>query len=51
VTETWEFLPGGRTFFEGRYGDDAESEIAARAELARIGIPATLAAIKQSAET
>jgi hypothetical protein len=50
VTETWEFLPGGHAFFEQRYGDEADAQIAARAELARTGIPATLAAIKQSAE-
>ena len=50
VTETWEFLPGGRAFFEQRYGDDADAEIAERAELARTGIPETLAAIKRTAE-
>jgi len=50
VTETWEFLPGGQAFFEQRYGDDAPAQIAARAELARTGIPETLAAIKQTAE-
>jgi hypothetical protein len=50
VTESWEFLPGGITRFHDRYGDDAETQIAERTEAARRGIPATLAALKQTAE-
>lgn len=51
LTETWEFLPAGIAFFEERFGDDAPTQIANRREAARSGIPATLAAIKLSAET
>jgi hypothetical protein len=36
--------------FEGRFGADAEAQIADRLELAKKGIPATLAAIKREAE-
>jgi len=50
VTESWEFLPDGITRFHDRFGDDAEAQIADRAEQARRGIPVTLAAIKQAAE-
>lgn len=50
VTESWEFLPDGIAGFHERYGDDAEAQIAKRAEAARTGIPATLAAIKKAAE-
>jgi hypothetical protein len=50
VTESWEFLPAGITGFHGRYGDDAEAQIANRTEAARHGIPVTLAAIKKAAE-
>lgn len=51
VTESWEFLPAGMARFHERYGDGAESEIRARTEAAHRGIPVTLAAIKQSAES
>jgi hypothetical protein len=51
VTESWEFLPDGIAGFHARYGDQAEAQIANRAELARTGIPATLAAIKKAAES
>lgn len=50
VTESWEFLPGGLAMFEERFGADAQAQIANRAEAARTGIPATLAAIKRIAE-
>ena len=50
VTESWAFLPGGQAMFEERFGADAPAQVANRAELARTGIPATLAAIKQTAE-
>jgi len=49
LTETWEFLPGGEAMFEERFGADAEAQIATRLDLARTGIPATLAAIKRDA--
>lgn len=51
VTESWEFLPGGVTAFEERYGADAQAQIADREQAARAGIPATLAALKQAAES
>jgi hypothetical protein len=50
LVESWEFLPGGHALFEKVFGDDAPAEIAVRAEQARTGIAATLAAIKASAE-
>jgi len=50
LTESWEFLPGGLAMFEERFGTDAEAQVADRLELARTGIPATLAAIKRDAE-
>jgi hypothetical protein len=50
VTESWEFLPDGVARFRNRFGSDAEAQIADRAEAARAGIPATLAAIKKAAE-
>ena len=46
----WEFLPGGLAMFEERFGTEAEAQVANRLELARTGIPATLAAIKKDAE-
>jgi Polyketide cyclase / dehydrase and lipid transport len=51
VTESWEFLPAGIARFRDRYGDDAPAQVANRAEAARTGIPATLAAIKKAAES
>ena len=50
LTESWEFLPGGIAMFEERFGADAQAQIANRLELAKKGIPATLAAIKKDAE-
>lgn len=50
VTESWKFLPGGEAMFDERFGADAEAQIASRLELARTGIPETLAAIKRDAE-
>lgn len=50
VTESWQVLPAGIEFFRERFGDAADAELDIRAELARTGIPATLAAIKASAE-
>jgi hypothetical protein len=51
VTESWEFLPDGIARFHERFGDDAEAQIAQRTEAALAGIPITLAAIKQAAES
>ncbi|MCI4355103.1 MAG: SRPBCC family protein [Thermoplasmata archaeon] len=50
LTESWEFLAGGEAMFQERFGADAEAQIASRLDLARSGIPATLAAIKKDAE-
>lgn len=46
LTESWEFTPKGQEFFAGRFGDDADVEIAKRQRAAQNGIPATLAAMK-----
>ena len=51
ITESWEFLPDGVARFRNRFGSDAPAQIADRAEAARSGIPATLAAIKKAAES
>ena len=51
LTESWEFLPGGITMFEQKYGSDADSQIADRTQQALDGIPKTLAAIKRIAES
>lgn len=51
LTETWEFLPEGLSMFEDKYGDRAAEEIEERTRQAHVGIPRTLAAIKQIAET
>ena len=50
LTQSWEFLPGGHDYFAERFGDRADEEIANSEGLARTGIPATLAAIKRTAE-
>lgn len=50
LTETWEFTPRGRAFFAEKYGDAAPRMVAQRAEEARTGVPASLAAIKRLAE-
>jgi hypothetical protein len=51
LTESWELLPGGAAMFEERFGADAEAQVANRLELAQMGMPATLAAIKNDAES
>jgi hypothetical protein len=51
LTESWQFLPAGRALFYKRYGADADAQIADRTRAARIGIPATLEAIKKAAES
>ena len=50
ITESWEFLPGGITMFEERFGAEAPAAIANRIEAAHNGIAATLAALKRIAE-
>lgn len=50
VTESWEVLPGLVAMFDERFGDEAPAQIAERVRLAHTGIPATLAAIKRTAE-
>lgn len=50
LTEAWEFLPAGLAFFDERFGADAQTQVEARTRAAREGIPATLAAIKKTAE-
>lgn len=50
VTESWELLPDGVTFFEERFGDQAQAQIENREQAAREGIPVTLARIKAAAE-
>ncbi len=50
LTESWEFLPAGIAGFHERWGEKADAHIEHRRELARTGIPATLAAIKKTAE-
>ncbi len=51
VTESWEFLPGGIKMFNDHFGENAQKEIDSRKEAAHSGIPATLAALKKSAES
>jgi Polyketide cyclase / dehydrase and lipid transport len=50
LTQSWDFLPQGLAFFAQRFGDESAAQVADRTAAARSGIPATLAAIKQSAE-
>jgi hypothetical protein len=50
VTETWNALPGILAMFKERFGDGADAQLEDRCQLARTGIPETLAAIKQTAE-
>ena len=51
VTESWEFLPAGIAMFESRHGADAQMQIADRTKAAHDGIPVTLAALKEAAES
>ncbi len=51
LTETWDFLPEGLSMFSDKFGDRAADEIEDRTRHAHAGIPQTLAAIKQIAET
>jgi hypothetical protein len=50
LTESWQFLPGGQAMFDERFGHDAPAQVASRIQAAHDGIPATLAAIKRTAE-
>lgn len=51
LTESWEFLPEGLAMFEEKYGERAAAEIDDRTRQALDGIPRTLAALKQIAES
>ncbi|NNN09338.1 MAG: SRPBCC family protein [Acidimicrobiaceae bacterium] len=51
LTESWDFLDEGLQRFVERFGDDAPAQIADRTEAAHRGIPATLQAIKEIAES
>jgi hypothetical protein len=51
LTENWDFLAAGIVRFHERYGADAPAQIMDRIKAAHEGIPATLAAIKHSAES
>ena len=51
LTETWAFLPEGLSMFAHKFGERAGDEIEDRTRQAHAGIPKTLAAIKQIAET
>lgn len=51
LTETWSFLPEGLAMFADKYGDRAADEIEDRTRQAHAGIPRTLAAIKQIADS
>ena len=50
LTESWEFRPEGIAMFRDRFGDDADNQIAIRTAAAHEGIPATLAAIRRTAQ-
>jgi hypothetical protein len=50
LTESWTFLPDGITMFEDRFGEKAAAQIEGRRQAAHAGIPATLDAIKRTAE-
>ncbi|SDJ52323.1 Polyketide cyclase / dehydrase and lipid transport [Frankineae bacterium MT45] len=50
LTEHWDFPTSAYSFFEERYGDEAPAQIELRVKAAHAGIPATLAAIKATAE-
>ena len=50
LTESWDFLPGGITMFEEKFGKEAPAQITDRTQQALDGIPKTLAAIKRIAE-
>ena len=50
LTESWDFLPGGITVFEEKFGKEAPAQITDRTQQALDGIPKTLAAIKRIAE-
>ncbi len=51
LTESWHFLPAGRAMFAAKHGVNAPARIELRTQQARASIPATLAAIKEIAES
>ncbi|AXT83764.1 polyketide cyclase [Aeromicrobium sp. A1-2] len=51
LTESWKFCEPGLKFFADTFGETADAEIETRTRAAHTGIPVTLAAIKQVAES
>lgn len=51
LRESWDFLPDGIAMFEEKFGDGADAQVSNRTQQALDGIPKTLAAIKQIAES
>ena len=51
LTESWAVLPAGFARFDEVHGENAANQLDIRRSAARSGIPATLAAIKQVAES
>lgn len=51
LTESWSYLPGGISLFHEKFGDQAQAEIDDRTGQALAGIPRSLSAIKQIAES
>ena len=51
LEESWDWLAEGLAMFATRFGADAPNQVAARIAAAHHGIPKTLAAIKDAAES
>jgi Polyketide cyclase / dehydrase and lipid transport len=51
VTESWELTDLGQAGIAERFGDDGAHQIQLRVDAAHSGIPATLAALKRTAES
>ena len=50
LTESWEFLPEGIAMFEGKFGADAQTQIALRTRAAHEGIPVTAPTLSDCAQ-
>ncbi|NLA65840.1 MAG: SRPBCC family protein [Leucobacter sp.] len=50
LTETWEFTREGQAYFDVLFGSDAHAQIVQQEAAAKVGIPATLAAMKRIIE-
>lgn len=50
VTESWELPSESMSHWQGRFGETTQKELELREQAAKKGIPATLAALKRSAE-